>query len=320
MNYGFAKTLALPVLLVALLSVTACGDKKADEEKGGTQVAAKVNGTELTVHQVNFALQRMPNLTKENSKAASLQVIRSLVDQEVLVQQAVADKLDRDPMVVQAMEAAKNQILAQVFIDRKLGTPTPPTDKQVSDYYAAHPEFFAQRKLFKLQEIAIKASKDKLDGIRAKLTASKTINEFGEWLKSQAYEVKVAQGIKGPEQVPAQILPKLETMPDGQAMLVNTPDGLLVLILAGTQAQPLTEAQAKPAIENFLKNQQRQVAAKQILDALKEKAKIEYVGEFADAAKAPTATPAPAATPPAADGKPATSNQDAISKGVSGLN
>jgi EpsD family peptidyl-prolyl cis-trans isomerase len=319
MNYGFAKTLGLPVLLVALLSVTGCGDKQSSEEKGGTQVAAKVNGTELTVHQVNFALQRIPNLTKDNSKAASLQVIRTLVDQEVLVQQAVADKLDRDPVVVQAMEAAKNQILAQVFMDRKLGTPVPPTDKEVSDYYAAHPEFFAQRKLFKLQEIAIKASKDKLDGIRAKLTASKTINEFGEWLKAQGYDVKVAQGIKGPEQVPPQILPKLESMPDGQAMLVNTPDGLLVLILAGTQAQPLTEAQAKPAIVNFLQNQKRQTEAKQILDALKAKAKIEYVGEFADAAKAPAETP-PAAPAPAADAKPAASNQDAISKGVSGLN
>jgi EpsD family peptidyl-prolyl cis-trans isomerase len=322
MNNGFAQKFSLPVLLVAMLSVGACGDKKASEEKGGTQVAAKVNGNELTVHEVNFALQRLPNLTKENSKAASLQVVRSLVDQEVLVQQSVADKLDRDPIVVQAMEAARKQILAQVYIDRKLGTTATPTSKDVSDYYAAHPELFAQRKVYRLQEIAITASKDKLDGIRTKLAASKDLNEFGIWLKAQAYPFKVAQGVKGPEQVPPQLLPKLQTMPTGQAMLVNTPDGLLVIVMAGSQDQPVTEAQAKPAIENFLKNQKRQEAAKQVLDQLKAKAKIEYVGDFSDAAKSAEAPKpsSPETKLPAGEGKPAAATQDAISKGVSGLN
>ena len=82
------KKLVLPLLIVAL--VAGCGDKKdgAAEEKKPTQVAAKVNGTELTVSQVNYALQRIPNLDKEQSKAASLQVVRSLVDQEVLAQKA----------------------------------------------------------------------------------------------------------------------------------------------------------------------------------------------------------------------------------------
>src|SRR5512139_4330043 len=97
--YGFKK-LYLPLLVAAL--VVGCGDKKdeAAEDKKPTQVAAKVNGTELTVSQVNFALQRIPNLDKDQSKAASLQVVRNLVDQEVLAQKATVDKLDRDPAVM----------------------------------------------------------------------------------------------------------------------------------------------------------------------------------------------------------------------------
>ncbi|MEQ1663471.1 MAG: EpsD family peptidyl-prolyl cis-trans isomerase [Thiobacillus sp.] len=309
-------------LLLAVLVMAGCGDKKGDDavaEKSATQVAAKVNSTELTVSQVNFALQQIQNLDRAQAKVASLQVIRNLVDQEVLVQKAVADKLDRDPTVVQAIDTAKRQILAEAYMSRKLGTPAKPADAEVSGYFNEHPELFAKRKIYRLQEISIKAPKEKHAAIQAQLAASKTLNDFGTWLKAEKFEAKAAQGVKPAEQIPLELLSKLSAMPDGQAMLVNSPDGLLVVVLAGSQAQPVTLEQAKPAIERLLQTQARQKAAKAELDALKTAAKIEYVGEFVDAGKEVKAEAAPAK--PAAPAAPAKGNADAdaISKGVSGL-
>ncbi|HQT71331.1 MAG TPA: EpsD family peptidyl-prolyl cis-trans isomerase [Thiobacillus sp.] len=328
---GFKK-LVLPLLIAVL--VAGCGDDKkeaATDEKAPTQVAAKVDGKEITVHQVNFALQRIPNLDKDKSKEASLQVVRNLVDQQLLVAKAETDKLDRDPMVVQALDAARQQILAEAYMSRKLGTPVEPTDAEINGYFNTHPELFAKRKIYRLQEISIKAPKEKQDAIRAQLTASKTLNDFGTWLKAEKYEVKAAQGVKPAEQLPQEMLPRLAAMPDGQAMMVNTPDGVLVIVLAGSQAQPVTLEQAKPAISRLLQQQARQKAAKAELDNLKATAKIEYVGEFVDAGKEPevakpaaAAKPADAAAPaqPAAAAAPAAdaADADAISKGVSGLN
>ena len=324
MNTGFSKNKIALLTLAAMLTVSGCGDKKETAKKEASQVAAKVNDTELTVHQVNFAMQNIPNLNKDRAKEASLQIVRSLVDQELLVQKAVADKLDRDPKVVQAMDAARSQILAQAYMERKLGTPVVPTAAEIAAYYNQHPELFSQRKVYRLQEIAIQAPKEKHEAIRAQLTASKTLNDFAEWLKAQNYPVKASQGVKASEQLPPQLLPKLQTMPDGQAMVVTTPDGLLVLVMAGSQPQPITEAQAKPAIERLLQNQKRQEAAKQELARLKAAAKIEYLGEFADAGKEPVAAKdaAPAPQAPATTAKetaPADTSSDAISKGISGL-
>ncbi|MBC2732578.1 EpsD family peptidyl-prolyl cis-trans isomerase [Thiobacillus sp.] len=314
---GFKK-LVLPLMVAAVL-VAGCGDKKegAAKEEKPTQVAAKVNGTELTVSQVNYALQRIPNLDKDQSKAASLQVIRNLVDQEVLAQKAQSEKLDRDPVVVQALDAARRQIMAEIYMTRKLGTPTEPTDAEVSDYFNKHPELFTKRKIYRLQELSIKAPKEKQEAIRKQLTDSKTLSDFVAWLKDEKYPVQASQGVKPAEQLPQALLPKLAEMPDGQAMVVNTPEGLLVILLADSQVQPVTLEQAKPAIVRLLQNEARQKAAKAELDKVKAEAKIEYVGEFADAGKPETAPAAPAesaATPtaPAADA-------DAISKGVSGL-
>ncbi|MES2369242.1 MAG: EpsD family peptidyl-prolyl cis-trans isomerase [Pseudomonadota bacterium] len=315
------KKLYLPLLIVALMA--GCGDKKdgTAEEGKPTQVAAKVNGTELTVSQVNYALQRIPNLDKDQSKAASLQVIRNLVDQEVLAQKAQSEKLDRDPVVVQALDAARRQIMAEVYMTRKLGTPAEPTDAEVSDYFNKHPELFTKRKIYRLQELSIKAPKEKQETIRKQLTDSKTLGDFVAWLKDEKYPVQASQGVKPAEQLPQAILPKLAEMPDGQAMIVNTPEGLLVIVLADSQVQPVTQEQAKPAIARLLQNEARQKAAKAELDKVKAEAKIEYVGEFADAGKEAPAAPATPAAPAESATTPAApaADADAISKGVSGL-
>lgn len=323
--HGFKK-LYLPLLVAGLLM--GCGDKKdgaATEDKKEAQVAAKVNDTELTVHQVNFTLQRVPNLNQEQSKAASLQVVRNLVDQEVIAQKALSDKLDRDPNVVQALDAARRQILAEAYMSRKLGAPAEPSDAEVSDYYDKHPDLFAKRKIYRLQEIGITAPKEKHEAIRAQLAASKTLNDFAAWLKAENLPIKAGQGVKPAEQLPLELLPKLAQMPDGQAIVVNSPDGLLVIVLADSQMQPMTLEQAKLAIARLLQTQARQKAAKAELDALKAVAKIVYMGEFVDAGKevaAPAEKPAEPAKPaaPAADAAAApTTDADAISKGASGL-
>ena len=294
MNAGWVNKVFLPLLIAALAA--GCGEKK-NEATGKDVVAARVNGTELTVSQVNYALKRIPNLDKDQTKSASLKVIRNLVDQEVIAQRALADKLDSDPTVVQALDAARRQILAEAYMTRRLGALAEPTDAEVSDYFEKHPELFAQRKLYRLQEMSIQAPQDKHESIRAQLAASKTLNDFGAWLKAENYPVKAVQVVKPAEQLPLEMVVKLSQMSVGQPLVVNAPDGLLVIVIAGSQAQPVTLEQAKPAIARVLQAQARQKAVKTELDALKAAAKIEYLGDFAAAGKQEAA----GATEPASD-------------------
>lgn len=316
-----SKTLILPVLLAALLA-TGCSDKKgeAGSSDKANQAAAKVNGSEVTVQQVNHALKRIPNLDPDQAKAASLQIVKNLVDQTLLVQKAEADKLDQDPDVAQALDAARRQILAEAWMSRKLGTPAEPSEEEINTYFNDHPELFSQRKLYRLQEINIQAPQEKKEAIRAQLGSSKTLVDFGAWLKTQNIPFKAAQGVKPAEQLPLQILPRLAQMPEGQAMVVNTPTGMLVLVTAGSQAQPVTLEQAKPVIARALQQQARQKAAKAELDTLRAAAKIEYLGEFSDAATtAPVETEATEVKPAEPVEHAADLDEDALSKGISGL-
>jgi hypothetical protein len=104
-------------------------------------------------------------------------------------------------------------------------------------------------------------------------------------------------------------------------MTFAVPGALNILVVAGSQSQPLTQEQAKPMIERYLGNAKKREAAEAELKKIKEKAKIEYLGEYAEAGKevaAPKAA-APAAEPAAATQPAAGADASAIEKGVSGL-
>jgi len=94
-------------------------------------------------------------------------------------------------------------------------------------------------------------------------------------------------------------------MKDGQAMLSATPSGAQVIVLAGSRMQPVTLEQATPAIEQYLLNERKRELVAKDVKALREGAKIEYVGKFAGAPAA-GASAAEAAASDAAGGLPAT--------------
>lgn len=285
----------LPILIGIVVSIAGCDAKQKTASKDNAVVVAEVNGAKLTEAQVQSALERIPNLDKSRTKEASLQIARSLVEQELLVQKAEQEKLTDDPKVKEMLEATRKQVLAQAYMEKKLGPPVLPTDGEISAYYNQHPELFSQRKLYRLQEVAIKAPPSEHEAIRTQLAAAKSLNEFAAWLKTKNYPINATQEIKAAEQLPPPLLAKLQALPVGQATVVTVPDGLIILVLAGSQLQPVTEAQAKPAIERVVQAQKRQEAAKQELEKLKAAAKIEYKGDYAEAGKL-NSTPAPNAT------------------------
>lgn len=314
--------IGLSALAMAMsLTLAGCGDKKDDKDKAATQVAAKVNSDEITVHQLNFELSKMGNLSPEQAKKAANQVLKSMVDQQLLVQKAVEDKVDRDPQVVQTLEAARRQILSQALVQKLTANQTPPSDPEIADYYAKNPALFAERRIYRLQEINVQVTPANVELVKAQLQQTKNLGDFINWLKAQNIPARAGQSTKSAEQLPLELLPKLHGMKDGQAMTFAAPGALNILVMAGSQAQPLTQEQAKPMIERYLGNAKKREAAEAELKKLKDKAKVEYLGEYTEAGKeaaAPKAAPAATPAAPAAPAQPS-ADASAIEKGMSGL-
>ena len=306
----------MPVSLVALMAAVAllagCGDKK---EKAASQTAVKVNKAEVTVHQINFVLQQQRGLRPEQADAASKQILERLIDQELALQKADDLKVDRDPRVVQQLEAAKRDIIARAYLDKVSEAAAQPTPDEIKKYYDEKPALFKDRRIYSIQEIGIEAKPEQIPVLRDKLSAAKNINEFVEFLKANDYKFSGNQAVRAAEQLPLAGLEAFAKMQDGQAILNPGPNGVQVVVLAGSRSQPVAEEQARPAIEQFLLNERKRKLIEDDVKAMRTAAKIEYVGKFAEgAASVPVAAPVAVAAP--ARAASAGLNAADISKGM----
>jgi EpsD family peptidyl-prolyl cis-trans isomerase len=275
-------TITVCALFVALAG---CGDAKKD--KPASQTAAKVNNEEITVHQINAVLQQQRGLPPEQAASASQQVLERLIDQELAVQKAAEKKLDRDPRVMQQIEAARREIIARAYVEQ-VGSGAPkPTPEEVKKYYDEKPALFKERRVYSLQELAIEAKPEQIDGLRAKLQSTKDISEFIAFLRSNDYKFSGNQAVRAAEQLPLASLDNFAKMKDGQAIFNATPSGAQVVVLAGSRSQPVDEARARPAIERFLLNERKRKVVEDDLKALRAESKIAYVGEYASGAVKP---------------------------------
>lgn len=309
--------IGLSALALALgLTLAACGDKKDAAQPSATEAAAKVNGEAIRVEQLNHELAKLGNLSPEQTKQASNQLLRSMVDQQLLYKKALDEKVESDPEVAQALESARRQILVQGYLKKLTANQAKPTDAEIADYYTKHPELFAERRIYRLQEVAIQVPPDKAEAVKAQLDHTKNLGELAEWLKAQNIPARVSQSTKAAEQLPLEVVKRLHELKDGQALTLAGPQRLNMLIIAASQTQPLTQEQAKPAIERFIANTHKREAAAAEIKQLREKAKIEYLGQYADAGKAPDANEP--AVPDHAEVAPAAGDH-ADDKGLPGL-
>jgi EpsD family peptidyl-prolyl cis-trans isomerase len=292
----------LVILACVSVFLAGCGDKK---DKPASQTAAKVNKEEITVHQINFLLQQRP-VPPAQAASASRQILERLIDQELVLQQAREQKLDRDPQIVQQIEASRREIVARAYAEKIGSGATKPTAADAKNYYDNNPALFKERRVYGFQEFAIEASPDQLGDLKAKVAGAKDAGELEAYLKSGNFKFVSNRTVKAAEQLPLSSLESFSKMKDGQSIFSQVPNGAQVLFLVESRLQPVEEQRALPLIEQFLLNERKRKAVDDNLKALRSTAHVEYVGEFASgapaqAAEAGNATPAaPTAAMPAA--------------------
>jgi peptidyl-prolyl cis-trans isomerase C len=266
------------LMLIAVAGISACGNK---EKKAG-QSLVRVNGEDITMLQLNDELQHA-GIQTEQQEAASKQLLESLIDRQLILAEAASNKMDRTPDVMQAIERAKAQIIAQAYLQNITSKIAKPTQAEINDYFQSHPEFFAKRKQFDLQQLVI-ANKDYSDALKAYTNSAKSLDEIAAWMDRYNVRYTRSQATRTTADLPPQVVAKLLALPKEQIFLVEEGDNKMLNMLTDIKDSPVTAVNAAPQIEQFLINKKNKDAVEVEIAHLRSLAKIEYLNASAPVA------------------------------------
>lgn len=270
--------ISIPLLLVVFAMIGGCGNGK--DKEMATQVAAKVNATEITVYQVNNVLAKAPNVTPASTPRVKREILDNLIDQQLARQEAVENKLDRSPDVMQTLEATKTEILARAYFARIAAAQPKPVPSEVKSYYDQHPALFSQRRVYSIEEISLPTQPGLAASLREETAKARSLQDVAAWLKSQNIQFTANSGVRAAEQLPFEYLEKMQAMKEGESQVFELRGGIQVIRVVASKRVPVTEVNATPRIQQFLFTKSSNDAIVKEMKQIKERAKIEYVGEF----------------------------------------
>jgi EpsD family peptidyl-prolyl cis-trans isomerase len=310
-----SKTAASILITTFILSLSACGQHS--DKVAATQVAAKVDGEEISVHQINqvLATTNTAGATTQAVQGMSRDVLEKLIDQQLAIEQANEKKISRTPEVIAQIEASKRDILARAYLQQLISTLPKPTPEEVKKYYSDHPQLFSERRIFNFQELTVPVREGLAEQLDAIANSGKSMDDVVTWLKSHDDKFSGGGATKAAEQLPMDLLGKMQTLKDGQNLVIKNSQVITLIHLASSKYVPIDEASAAPRIAQFIANQRASEAVSTNMKALRKAAKVEYLGDFA---KDP-ATVAAAAEAAASAAKAETQPKSSLEKGVAGL-
>jgi hypothetical protein len=256
------RAVAIAASTISLVCLSAC--HSSDQKSGQTLV--RVNGDEITVHQLNDELSHTPIADKSATAqdAQRKQLLDALVDRQLLVGAAVHEKLDRDPNVMQAIDRAKAQILAQAYLQSRVDGLDKPSKTDVEAYFRA---------------------KDVTPDLNTAIDDAKTMDDVIAWLDTHKIENTKSESIRPSADLPPQILSKMQGHTEPQFFVLNEGGKSLLVSTAYLKDNPVTLQMAEPEIMRFLVNKKSQEAGEAELKRLRTVAKLEYTNQADDKTK-----------------------------------
>jgi EpsD family peptidyl-prolyl cis-trans isomerase len=155
-----------------------------------------------------------------------------------------------------------------------------PSAEEVHKFYAQHPELFAQRRLFTLEEIEVTREASLATALQERLARAASMDEIADWLRLREIQHAFTRGVRAAEQIPLDLLPRLQAMKEGEVQAIDPGgDALFVIRVVATRLAPLDETAAAPLIEQFLLKRRWSEAIGTEMQEQRRAGRVEYVEE-----------------------------------------
>lgn len=275
---------------LAISTMCAMGALLAGCNKGAPegQVAATVNGEEVTLQELNTELQASNVPQQMDKQAAQREALQHIIDRKLLLGAARDKKLDKSPEFQSQKLRADELLLAQTYAKQQLSAVPVPSEADVTKFMAEHPNAFASREQLQLDQIRFRAPKD-VKQLNA-LQADHNLAAIAAHLTSMGIKFDRVQAGLDSAQVPSELIKAINGLPAGEPFVLPTNGIITVNVLMGRRAIAVDPAQSRQQAVGAWRQQKFTDLISGQLKSLKDGAKITYQTGFAPEKK--PATPA----------------------------
>lgn len=268
---------AVSLLVITALMATGCD--AVNGESTAPAVLVTVNRNEITAASLQRVLPETAAQQRDRQQAR--QALEALIDEELLVQEAIASGLDQDPSVLASQVQASREMLARLAAERVVADVPPVGEAQVREFYNSHPEWYAKRKLYQFIAFTV-ARSDVTPAIQKELDSAHGAGRVRSVLERHALPYQTQAMTATAADIPAGKLPEFSKSAAGDLLVTAHGADLFLLSVTSVTPAPVGFDAARPAIEQRLNEQARQAALSRYLKERREQASIAYHREVLD--------------------------------------
>ena len=271
-NHGSARRAWVGTLaMLAALGLSACAKQEGGPTQAGPALAlAKVNDVEIAMLPAAVGAT-----IAGQAPAVDRKLLEQLIDRQLLREEAMRNQLDREPRVIEAIERAKTEILAQAYLESKVAAIGAPSAAEVDAYFQAHPELFTHRKLFFMKQLVV-ATKDFSPRLKARLNSARSIEQVARWLDRHRVKYERTELSRSSADLAPEMIGRLRTMRKNQLFVIGAGEYSMLAALVDVKPSPVTAAAAAPQIAMYLRNKKRKETGDLELGRLRATAKVDY--------------------------------------------
>ena len=267
-----------PIVILASLLLAGC----AKEATG--QVAAIVNGEEITLQEINAEVSNSQIPEGADPEITQQAALQRIIDRRLMAQAAREEGLDNTPDFLIRERQLEETLLAQLHAQKAERSAAVPEQAEIDRFILENSSMFGERVIFSVDRIQFPfpgdlGQLDALEDDHSMAEVVQTLNRLNiQFQRSPGQIDSLRLGSERSERILA--------LPDGEPFVIPENGVVTIAAVISTETMPITGAEARPIALQTMRGDQIREILLQRLQSERGQAEIEYQTGFAPAGEA----------------------------------
>lgn len=219
-------------LILAPLALAACDSGEAPTG----QVAATIDGAEVTVSQINNELRASGVQADQSNPALANQALEAVINRSILAQEARDRGLHQTPAGSLALQRAEEVALVDLLRrDIQAGSPAP-SDDEARQFVSDNPAMFGERFVSVVEQVVAPSLPE---GMLANLEATETLDEVRALLNERGVKFQTTMGSVDSLTVAPAVAKQIINLDVGEVYILPQGEGARINAVVSRESYPI---------------------------------------------------------------------------------